>query len=100
MFAFAIGALVEVLRGVLGGDHADLKHQVFAGGSDPGDGPPREQRTDPNPVELSDLTRNDLSPDCPGIGGEVVVRRESDLAVAAELDGEVAGGLVYGVAMD
>ena len=63
-------------------------------------GPPLEQCTDQNPVELSDLTRNDLSPDCLGIGGEVVVRRESDLAVAAELNREVAGGLVYGVAMD
>nr|POE49807.1 argininosuccinate lyase, chloroplastic [Quercus suber]POF26435.1 argininosuccinate lyase, chloroplastic [Quercus suber] len=67
-------------------------------------GPPLEQCTDPNPVKLSDLTRNNLSPDCLGIGGEVVVRRESDLAVAAkldgevstELDGEVARGLVYG----
>ncbi|KAK7818939.1 hypothetical protein CFP56_040874 [Quercus suber] len=53
-------------------------------------GPPLEQCTDPNPVKLSDLTRNNLSPDCLGIGGEVVVRRESDLAVAAKLDGEVS----------
>ena len=63
-------------------------------------GPPLEQCMDLNPIELSDLTRNDLSPNCLGIGGEVVVRWESDLAVTVELDGEVIGGLVYGVAMD
>ena len=63
-------------------------------------GPPLEQCMDLNPIKLSDLTRNDLSPNCLGIGGEVVVWWESDLAVAVELDGEVTGGLVYGVAMD
>ena len=84
----------------LDGDHADLKHQVFASGLDPSDGPPLKQCTDPNPVELSYLTRNDLSPDYLGIGGEVVVRQESDLAVTTKLDREVTEGLVYGVAMD
>ena len=63
-------------------------------------GPPFEQCMDPNPIELSDLTRNNLSPGYLGIGGEVVVWWESDLVVAAELNGEATGGLVYGVAMD
>ena len=63
-------------------------------------GPPLEQCMDLIPIELSNLTQNDLSPDYLGIGGEAVVRWESDLVVVVELDGEVTRGLVYGVAMD
>lgn len=98
MLALASRGLVEILRGVLGGDHTDFKHQVFAGGPDSSDGPPLEKGPDPNPVKLGNPTRHDLAGNSLGIRGQVVVWRESDFARTAEIDVEVAGSLVYGVA--
>lgn len=98
MLTLASGALIEILGGVLGGDHADFENDVVAGGSDSGDGPPLEERANPNSVELRHATLHDLPGDGVGVGGDVVVGRERDFARAAESDGEIAGGLVDGVA--
>lgn len=98
MLALASGALVEVLRRVLGRDHSDLENDVVAGGPYSGDGPPLEERANPNPFELRDFTLHDPPRDGFGVRGDVVVRRERDLARAAEPDGEIARGLVHGVA--
>jgi hypothetical protein len=48
VLALATGAFVEVLRGILGGDHPDLEHQVLSAGPYPGDGPPLEEGPNTN----------------------------------------------------
>ena len=98
--ALAVGTLAEVVGGILSGDHTDLEDQIIAAGFDSGDGPPLEESPNPNTVDVGDAAGNDLAGDVLGVGGEVVVRREGDLAVVAEVDGEVAGGGVDGVAED
>lgn len=100
MLALASGAFVEVLRGVLGGDHPDLENQVLAAGPYPGNGPPLEEGPNTNPVDLGNPTGHDLSGDPLRVRGQVVVRRKSDFARAADVDEEVAGGFVYGVSLN
>lgn len=100
MLALARGAIVEILRWILRRDHTDLEDDIIAGGADSGDGPPLEERANPNSLEFRDFSLHDLPGDGVGIGGDVVVRRERDLARAAELDGKLAGGTVHGVARD
>lgn len=100
MLALARGAIVEILRWILRRDHTDLEDDIIAGGADSGDGPPLEERANPNSLEFRDFSLHDLPGDGVGIGGDVVVRRERDLARAAELDGKVTGGTVHGVAQD
>ena len=100
MPALASRALVEVLRGVLGGDHADLEHQVVAAGPDSGDRPPLEEGPDADAVDHGDFTLDDLSSDFLRVGSQVIVGWEGYLARAAEVNDEVAGGAVDGVVLD
>ena len=96
----ALGTLIEFIGRVLRGDHPNLKDQVVTAGFDPGDGPPLEESPNPNPVELGNAAGDDLPRDAAAVGGEVVVRRERDLALVTETDEEVSGGFVDGVADD
>lgn len=98
--ALASRALVEVLRGVLGGDHADLEHQVVAARPNPSNRPPLEEGSDANPIDLGDFALYDLAGDLLRVRGQVVVGRERHLARAAEVDDKVAGGPVQGVVFD
>ncbi|RXI05933.1 hypothetical protein DVH24_017975 [Malus domestica] len=97
--ALASGALFEVLSGVLDGDRADLEHQVVTARPDSGDWLRPEEGPDADTVDLGDFAHDDLSGDFLRVGGHVV-GREGDLARAAEVDDEVAGGAVDGVVLD
>lgn len=98
--ALAVRALVEVTGGVLGGDDANLEHQIVAGGAYPSNGPPTEEGLDPDAIEVGYSAVRQLAGDPAGIGGEVVVRGEGDAATVVEVDGEGAGGAVEGVGED
>lgn len=98
--ALAVGALVEVLRRVLRRSDPDLEDKVVAGGPDRGDGPPPEEGPHLDAVEAGDPSAGEIPGDPRGVRGEVVVGGEGDAAAVAELDGEVAGGAVEGVAAD
>lgn len=100
MLALARGAIVEILGRILRSDHADFEDDVLTRGTDSGDGPPLEERANPNSLELRDFPLHDLPSDGVGVRGHVVVRRERDFARAAEFDGKLAGGTVHGVAQD
>lgn len=98
--ALASRALIEVLRGVLGGNHADLKHQVITARPNSSDRPPLEESSDANPVDLADPTLHDLAGDFLRVRGQVVVRRKRDLARVAEVDDEVSGDWIHRVVLD
>ncbi|KAF4352033.1 hypothetical protein G4B88_027498 [Cannabis sativa] len=75
--------LIKVLGRVLDRNTTDLEHQIVATGLYP-------ESPNSNPIELRDSTLIDVTGNNLGVGGQVVIRRESDLARASEVDGEIA----------
>lgn len=82
MLGLAGRALIEVLGRILSVHRPDLEYQAPAAGPDPCDRPPPEKCPNPDTVQLGYPALHDPSADPLGIGGEVVVRRESDPACA------------------
>ncbi|KAF4362963.1 hypothetical protein F8388_020479 [Cannabis sativa] len=75
--------LIKVLGRVLDRNTTDLEHQIVATGFYP-------ESPNSNPIELRDSTLIDVTGNNLGVGGQVVIRRESDLARTSEVDGEIA----------
>ena len=98
MLAFTSRALIEILRWVLSRDHPNFKNYIITAGANPSDRPPLEEGPNPNTIKLGDFTFDNFSSNPLGVCGHVVIRREGDLARAAEVDGEVTRGIIDGVA--
>lgn len=88
----AFEAGVEVPRGELGGDGADLEDELVPVGADPRDGPPAEEGPDADAVEARDAAVVEAARESVLEGGEVAPRGEHDAAAGVEVDGEVPGG--------
>lgn len=87
----AVEAGVEVPRGELGGDGADLEDELVPIGADPRDGPPAEEGPDADAVEARDAAVVEAAREAVAEGGEVAPRGQHDPAAGAEVDGEVPG---------
>lgn len=94
VLTLASWALIEILRRILGRDHTHFKHYVIAARANPSDRPPLKEGPNPYTIKLCHFTLDNLSGDLLRVGGDVVIRRERDLARTAKLDEKIAGGLV------
>jgi hypothetical protein len=96
--AGALEAGVEVPRGELGGDGADLEDELVPVGADPGDGPPAEEGPDTDAAEPGDAALAEPPREALVEGGEVVPRWQHDAAGSFEVHREVPGPGVERVA--
>jgi hypothetical protein len=96
--AGALEAGVEVPRGELGGDGADLEDELVPVGADPGDGPPAEEGPDADAAEPRDAALVELPREAAVEGSEVVPCGENDAAAAVQVYREVPGPGVERVA--
>ncbi|OMO58059.1 stromelysin-1 [Corchorus olitorius] len=100
MLAITERALIEIFSRIFSRNHPNFKYQIIPTGFDPRYGPPPEHSPDPDSIQLRYLPLLNFARYLLRVRGQVVVRRERELARAAEIDDEVAGCLVQSVLLD